>query len=134
VSLLIFLDHFFFVETLNRHDSARFFLFAQTDLSKGPSSDHTDALEAPFADLLSAFSQFLHFLLNDVVFGQFSLLECKVELFDLLLESFPTLVTLFLFKFVEVVLSLDEAFGLLRFQPGRLAYYYISFHILSVKF
>ena len=132
--LLVLLDHLPFVEALNGYRPACFFLLAQADFSEGSPANHANELKALFAHLLPPFSQFLHLLLDDAVFGLFPLLNGKVELFDLLLEGLPTLLPLIFLQFVEVILFFDKAFGLVRLYSCRLAYYYISFHNLSVKF
>jgi len=133
MSLLILLYHLLLIQTLYSHYSASFLLFAESYFAEGSSSDDSDELKALFADLLSPFSEFLHLLLQNIVFGLFSFFKCKVKLSNFLLENFPNFVALLLAKFVKIIFFLDIAFGLLSFEFGSLTYHYFCFHILSVK-
>jgi hypothetical protein len=121
VSLLIFLYHFLLLQTLDCHYSAILLLSTESHLPEGSSAYNADAFKIFLTDFLSAFTEVLHLLGDNVFLGVFALLDGEVQLSHLFFEGFPIFATLFFSQFCEVVFLFDVALDLLGLLPRGLA-------------
>lgn len=128
--LLVLFDHFFLLQALDGDGSSRFLLAAEPYFPEGPFADDAEALEVFLADFLAFPSQFVHLLLEYVLFGLLLFLEGEVELANLVLEGFPVFEAFLLLESVEVVFFFDVAFDFLGFGAGGFADQDLPLHIL----